>query len=53
MAQRVVTQGMFDWPSQAPRLIGSTCQVHAAMTFVRRSGLHNHGVPHVIERIGL
>ncbi|WP_007508125.1 Zn-ribbon domain-containing OB-fold protein [Pseudofrankia saprophytica] len=33
MTQRVVAEGLFDWPSDEPRLIGSKCQVCGLIAF--------------------
>ncbi|MBL7488271.1 OB-fold domain-containing protein [Frankia sp. AgB1.9] len=33
VAQRVVAEGLFDWPSDEPRLIGSKCQVCGLIAF--------------------
>jgi uncharacterized OB-fold protein len=33
VAQRVVAEGLFDWPSDTPRLIGSKCQVCELVAF--------------------
>jgi uncharacterized protein len=48
-AQRVVVEGLFDWPSAEPRLIGSVCQVCGLVAFPRYSNCPGCGSLDVAE----